>query len=245
MTIIDELLILLDDVGPAPSELIPSYFDSPNLQVIFSTLGRLVNKGWVIKKTNRQETTYAISTPGINELNRTLDTIKHERKTEWDHTWHMVIFDIPEKKRKLRDNLRILLKESCFGMLTSSVWISPYDKQEQLKRFIKLHNLADNIFALTTPAEDNYQTKAIARRCWDWSKLERDYRTFLTYSDKQLRIIEKAAHNQRFLAKKLVFQYAEIVKEDPQLPIEIGLHATIARKAHEQYVRIRPFCLKK
>lgn len=247
MTIIDELLILLDDLEQASAESIPTYFENPNLQIIFSSLGRLVNRGWVIKKTKRSEVTYSISTHGINELNSTLDCIKSDSPPTWNKQWHLIIFDIPETKRKLRDSLRVQLKDLGYGMLTSSVWVSTWDRSEAIKRYAKRNNLNDNIFSLTTmPATDSYQATLFAHRCWDWAKIEKAYKDFIATASNELK--QLAANGDpaktRFHAKRLVFQYAEVMKIDPQLPVEISPNATLARRARELYIKIRPYCLQ-
>jgi phenylacetic acid degradation operon negative regulatory protein len=246
MTIIDELLILLDDLEQARAVEIPEYFKKPNLQIIFSSLGRLVNKGLVAKKTRRAETYYSITSYGINVLNKTLDNIKRQdNKDTWDGRWHIVIFDIPETKRKLRDSLRNLLKDLCYGMLTSSVWLSPWRQEESIKRFIKRNNMVEQIFYLETgELGSSYQSQLIARRCWDWLKIEQNYRDFLTIAERELSQFATSQSPERFSAKKLVFQYAEVVTHDPQLPAEIAPNLTLSRRAYDLYGRIRPYCLK-
>lgn len=244
MTIIDELLILLDDLEETPSEAIPQYFDGPNLQVIFSSLGRLVNRGWVTKKSKRNETLYSISSHGVNELNQTLDAIKHNGEVTWDKQWRMIVFEIPESKRKLRDNFRVFLKSLGYGMLTSSVWVSPWDREVEIKRFCKRNNLNDNVFHITTiPHADTYQSTVFAHRCWNWQKIDQGYKDFIIRATAELRRLDHSDKG-RFMAKKLVFAYAETVKEDPQLPPDISPNAGLAKRAHELYIKIRPYCLR-
>ena len=48
----------------------------------------------------------------------------------WDNKWRMVIFDIPENKRKSRDLLRFHLKKFGFTHVQASVWIYPYPCKE-------------------------------------------------------------------------------------------------------------------
>lgn len=245
MTIIDELLILLDDLEQAPADAIPHYFDEPNLQVIFSSLGRLVNRGWVSKQVKRSETVYAITIHGVNELNQTLDAIKKEEQQPWDKRWHQVVFDIPETKRKSRDSFRVYVKSLGYGMLTSSVWMSPWNQDESIKRYCKRNSLFDNVFLMaTSPIEDTYQSTVFAHRCWNWAKIEKSYKDFLSEGGVELRTLANAGEKSRFLAKKLVFRYAEIVKEDPQLPTDIAPNAMLAKRANDLYAKIRPYCLR-
>jgi phenylacetic acid degradation operon negative regulatory protein len=44
---------------------------------------------------------------------------------EWDGSWRMVVFDLPETERKLRARLRRELLAANFGCLQGSVWITP------------------------------------------------------------------------------------------------------------------------
>lgn len=245
MTIIDELLILLDDLDEVTSEEILSYFEGAKPQMVLSALGRLVNRGWVAKKTKRQETYYAITIHGVDQLNRTLDAIKREEQSEWDGRWRLVIFDVPETKRKLRDLFRTFLRDLGFGLMKSSVWISPWDKKEEIKRFAKRHSLNDYITLLDTDmVTDSYQNVLLAQQSWDWTALESAYKEFLGMAEHRLAELKSAGRLQRFKAKKLVFLYAEVVKKDPLLPTDIAPNASLVRRAHELYVKIRPYCLK-
>ena len=45
----------------------------------------------------------------------------------------MVVFDVPESKRKLRLLLRRFLSEAGFAPIQKSVWISPFDAAESLR----------------------------------------------------------------------------------------------------------------
>lgn len=48
----------------------------------------------------------------------------------WDGKWRVVIFDIREKRRKVRAQLRLLLSGAGFLRLQDSVWIYPYSCDE-------------------------------------------------------------------------------------------------------------------
>jgi hypothetical protein len=54
----------------------------------------------------------------------------------------MLIFDIPENKRKMRDLLREMLYNLGYKMLQKSVWISPYDVQQETEFFLRRNNLS-------------------------------------------------------------------------------------------------------
>ena len=46
-------------------------------------------------------------------------------KRRWDGRWRLVVFDVPEGRRGLRDKLRAQLRRRGFGYLQHSVWITP------------------------------------------------------------------------------------------------------------------------
>lgn len=48
----------------------------------------------------------------------------------WDGKWRVVMFDIREKRRKARSQLRLLLMGAGFMRLQDSVWIYPYPCDE-------------------------------------------------------------------------------------------------------------------
>ena len=51
---------------------------------------------------------------------------KMNKPRKWDGKWRMLIFDIPESRRPLRDKIRSTLFGIGFIRLQDSVWIYPY-----------------------------------------------------------------------------------------------------------------------
>lgn len=62
-------------------------------------------------------------------------------KKRKDRKWVMVIFDIPEKKRKYRNDFRSFLYSLGFQKLQKSVWISPYNISKQLEEVIRVYRI--------------------------------------------------------------------------------------------------------
>jgi len=50
----------------------------------------------------------------------------------WDGKWRVVLFDVREKRRRTREQLRLLLSSTGFVRLQDSVWIYPYPCDEFL-----------------------------------------------------------------------------------------------------------------
>ena len=50
----------------------------------------------------------------------------------WDKKWRLVIFDIPEKKKRAREALREKLKELGFKELQKSVFVHPFESKDEV-----------------------------------------------------------------------------------------------------------------
>lgn len=59
----------------------------------------------------------------------------------WDGKWRLVIFDIPNDKRKTRDAFRRKLIEFGFYLLQESVFVFPYDCAEEIRYLRELFNI--------------------------------------------------------------------------------------------------------
>lgn len=94
--------------------------------------GRLAIKGHVrfIEKNGRKriEITEAGRRAFALEQAKALLAARHPRR--WDKRWRLVMFDIPQRRRRDRDHLRSLLRECGFLRLQDSVWVFPYDCEE-------------------------------------------------------------------------------------------------------------------
>ena len=64
-----------------------------------------------------------------------------DRKQRPDKKWQMVLFDIPEEKRKDRDMFRKNLQYLGYKKLQKSIWVCPYDVLEETKDLIKRYKI--------------------------------------------------------------------------------------------------------
>ena len=55
---------------------------------------------------------------------------KPKKPKKWDGKWRMLIFDIPEKRKSLREKIRLTLSDIGFVNLQDSVWIYPYSCED-------------------------------------------------------------------------------------------------------------------
>lgn len=60
------------------------------------------------------------------------DEMEIKKPAKWDKKWRIVIFDIPEKKKKAREVLRKKLKDLGFLELQKSVFIHPFECEDEI-----------------------------------------------------------------------------------------------------------------
>lgn len=97
-----------------------------------TTLGRLVAQGLIVFE-KRNGKNYARITPAGQKtlaLEQQKATLIDGKKRRWDKRWRVIIFDIPEKRRRTRDSLRITMRKLGFARLQDSVWVYPYDCED-------------------------------------------------------------------------------------------------------------------
>jgi len=64
-----------------------------------------------------------------------------DKKKRRDRKWQMVLFDIPESKRKQRNYFRKALRYLGYKKLQKSIWVCPYDILGETEKLIKRYNL--------------------------------------------------------------------------------------------------------
>lgn len=98
-------------------------------EYISSSASKLVKRGLLFYDGKR----YCMTSKGENIFRRwQFADFKLEKPKKWDRKWRVIIFDIPEKKRKIRDQIRVLFKSAGFYLLQDSVWVYPYDCEDIL-----------------------------------------------------------------------------------------------------------------
>jgi|SRR3989344_1865053 len=96
-------------------------------EIVRTAASRLARKGLLAFKDGH----YAITAKGEKILERWRRAdFMFKKPKKWDRKWRIVIFDIPEKKKKIRDEIRKILTEAGFQRLQDSVWVYPYDCED-------------------------------------------------------------------------------------------------------------------
>ena len=100
---------------------------------IQDAINRLNNKRLIELTENGDELYIKITANGKNLIkNFDYDNLELSRPKTWDKKWRLVIFDIPEKKRKERLALSKKLKDIGFCPIQKSVFIYPYNCRDEI-----------------------------------------------------------------------------------------------------------------
>lgn len=77
------------------------------------------------------------------------------KPSKWDGKWRMVIFDIPEYQKKLRNAFRGHIKNLGFIELQKSAFVFPYDAKRELDFIIEFYRAKQFIRYLVIESIDN------------------------------------------------------------------------------------------
>lgn len=109
----------------------------------FANLVYKLQKNGYLKKLKVKDKSAIMLTPKALEKIFTIKIKMTERKSRKDKKWQMVLFDIPEEKKKERDLFRKALQYLGHKKLQKSIWVCPYDVLEETKDLIKRYKLED------------------------------------------------------------------------------------------------------
>src|SRR3989344_1132187 len=127
-------------------------------EVINVSRARLLKQGFL----KRDERGFLQLTPKGETKLRTLEKYNYHlpHPKHWDKKWRVLIFDIPEKRKGLRDKVRLTLVFIGFKQLQKSVWVYPYDCEDLitlLKADFKIGR--DIIYIIADTIENNAELK--------------------------------------------------------------------------------------
>ena len=84
----------------------------------------------VKRAVSNLESNGLVSKKKLKNRDYALQLTKKQKK--WDKKWRMVTFDIPEKSRKGRDEVRFRLKDLGFKLFQDSIYVHPYPCEQQI-----------------------------------------------------------------------------------------------------------------
>ena len=102
-----------------------------NKQRISSSLKRMVRQGYVKFEDGKKGRRLRLTAKG-EKFAAMLGhgRLAPKKPRRWDGKWRVLIFDIPEKQKRSREQIRRTLVSLGFRRLQDSVWVYPYDCED-------------------------------------------------------------------------------------------------------------------
>ncbi|WP_338598525.1 PaaX family transcriptional regulator C-terminal domain-containing protein [Sulfolobus tengchongensis] len=192
-------------------------------------------------KREDKKISYKLSEKGMLRLLEGTRRVYEKIRRKWDGKWRLVVYNIPESNRELRDRLRRELKWLGFGMLAQSTWISPNPIEDTLKKFIKdLYNSTNNIEVDIFLADYLGEPKRLVQKCWNLIEVEQAYKAFLEKWEKVTEKVNYLKNNEAFVTRiELVHEYRKFLNIDPDLPEDLLPQNWIGYTAYELFMKLR------
>lgn len=117
---------------------------------------RLLDRGLIEIKENKNCKWLEITNKGRKLLLKyELEGLAQHKPKKWDKKYRVVIFDVSEQRKKVRDQLRWILKSFDFVQLQGSVWVYPYECQEIIDLLKHYLDLESEVVYMTVDSIEN------------------------------------------------------------------------------------------
>lgn len=199
-----------------------------NEQSVRAAVSRMSKQGWVQSERRGNKSFYSLTDQGIIRMEEASRRIYKEPKQPWDGKWWILIYNIQEDKRHLRDKLREELVWSGFGQLSNSCWITPNNLEKEINLLIKKYGIEENVTFFHASYKGMEDHTSLVKKCWDLEQVNQKYAEFIEqYSQKYIIHKNKINKNEMsdsscFVEKTLlVHEFRKFLFIDPSLPDEL------------------------
>jgi len=203
------------------------------------TLTSLSKDGFIEYVESSSTPTAKLTAKGFYDIVLTYPVFRFTQE-KWDDKWRILSYEIPEKKRELRDRFRRKVASWGMGPWHRSFWITPHPIIPSLKELV------------TDQAEEKYiqafesdyvfgDRENLIEKVWGKSSLEKKYRSlFKTWHT----VLSTDKPNADKMAS-VVSSYIDVLKDDPGLPKKLIGEDWIGFEAINLFGEIRSILLKK
>lgn len=135
----------------------------------YQSLRQLEKQGYIKRYKEEKKKLIKLTSVGKAKAIKYIFKNHHIKQPKvWDKKWRLIIFDIPDEKKSLREIVRQYLKDWGFIQLQKSVFVYPFDCQKEivsLKYFYHLGQYLQYIVAESIETEldlvDSFYEKGI------------------------------------------------------------------------------------
>lgn len=204
-----------------PTELMGSVELTESYQYIFDlvlnqktkgVLSSLVKGDYIEKIETDGKIEYKLTDKGYSSLCLEFPFFRF-LKEEWDGKWRIISYEIPEKKRDLRDRLRREMRGWGLGPWHRSFWLTPHPIINDLRELV--YGKEEDQYIQAFESTHVFGEMAVlVEKVWVKSELEKKYRELFKVWHQTLS--SEAKRDDKL--KSILSGYVEMLRLDPGLP---------------------------
>ncbi len=215
---------------------IQSVFDISLNQKTRGTVSGLIKEGLIEKKTDG-DNQYKLTEKGFLELSLEFPFFRF-LKESWDGKWRIISYEIPEKKREMRDRLRREMQGWGLGPWHRSFWLTPHPVVDVLRDLIAQKEEERYIQAFEgTPVFGDREV--LIEKVWGKSALDSHYRELF----KKWHEILSSQDEKLVKFKNVLSEYIVLLRQDPGLPKELIGDSWIGFEGYNIFKEIKSILL--
>ncbi len=200
-----------------------------------STLTRMVNRGLLRRQRQGRRMHFGLTAQTEQIL---WDGKRRLWQTgavneDWDGTWTLLGFSLPESWQRQRHDLRSRLTWSGFGALYSGLWIAPGDTDAS--SLVAELGLTAHVKIFHATADDATDIGLMIRDTWDLGGVGARYADF---DERWSAWPENGSGDALGARLRLISEWLDIIRTDPRLPARHLPPDWPARPAQETFHRI-------
>lgn len=186
-----------------------------------------------IEKRDGEQNRYALTSKGFLELCLEFPFFRYLREP-WDGKWRILSYEIPEKKRELRDKLRRVVAGWGLGPWHRSFWLTPHPIVANLRELVSQKEEEQYVQAFESDHVFG-DRKILIEKVWEVSALDKKYRElFKKWHD----LLSGEGEKSEKLTR-VVDMYIDVLRTDPGLPKELVGETWIGYEAFSIFKEIR------
>jgi len=199
-----------------------------NEQSVRVAASRMVKQGWLQSQKNGNKSYYFLTKRGEKRMDEAGRRIFKLSPHKWDGKWRILMYTIPEKRRRIREDFRKELMWSGFGHLSNSCCISPNNLEKEVGFILEKYEITPYVDFFVTDHVGPKDNHSIVERSFQMKEIEKKYKEFIANYEKQFEFHEKLMKEGKmtdadcFVERtKLVHEYRKFLFIDPGLPKEL------------------------
>jgi len=195
-------------------------------RAVRSTLSRMTRKGWIRSEKHGRRSRYSLTPRGQTLLESGHQRIFEPAYSEWNNQWHLVVYSLPEEKRRVRHTLRTQLSWLGFGSLAPGTWISPRGRSPELEGLFADLGVEPYVSLFCGQYSGPDPARKLVQQCWDLEGLAAQYEEFFNrYNPDYLECLERENQNNSLKPEEcflrrfwLMHEFQSFPFRDPNLP---------------------------